>query len=521
MAGFAWEAYTRLDPARPNADLAEGVSARVADPVWFLARQWQLGEHHGEDASTPVAVEAEVRRLPIGQAGGDPVSMPPEAVVEAELHSWWTVGRRLRLGRAVAGGLTAAEREEFRIGDLPAPYDLIDPGSVDGRKVWAARPADPVFAAEVPPMPATDRWNPAGLTYDDDFSAGGVDGALTLRDHDGGRLDWYSVDGAPGAPGAGTTSKSRVLPSRLSWPGAPNPRWWQIENHRVDWAGEGPDRAHMPTVLLLEVLSGHGDDWFTFPVPDPDLAGRPPGTEPPPTTGQVVELVRVAVHDDMQDEDESWPLSAPPPSWSLFATDGLPASSLVVWPAVATPVAGPALDHVQFAVDEDTDLMWAVELVVEGERLLPDAESIRARAQVEALGASGPGHGYDYLPSTTLPPHWHPYRLEGRDGRRAYVQGLVQDLDDPARLAGQAPRLRNGPRSTLIGGAPGVPFGNGHELRPTALPNQGLALERRYVLGRTTGGGPLLWVQRSRHPLVAGPTSWLRFDVLNAGTPPG
>lgn len=514
-AAFSWETYTRLEPARPNLDLAEGVTARVADPVWFLARQWQLGEHHGEDASTPVVVEAEVRRLPIGQAGGDPVSVPPEGVVEAELESWWTVGRRLRLGRAVAEALTASEREEFRVGALPAPYDLIDPASVDGRKVWRKRPADPAFL-EVPQMPANDHWDPAGLTYDDNFSAGGVEGALTLRGHDGGRLDWFSVDGIAGAAGAGTTSKARVLSSRLSWPGAPNPRWWQIENHRVDWAGEGPDRAHMPTVLLLELLSGHGDDWFTFPVPDPDLAGRPPGTEPPPTTGQVVELVRVEVHDDMQDKEENWPLSAPPPSWSLFSTDGLPVSALVVWPAVATPMAGAVLDHVQFAVDEDTDLMWAVELVVEGDRLLPDAASLRARAQVEALGASGPGHGYDYLPSTTLPPHWHPYRIEARDTSRLYVQGLVQNLDPSARLAGEDAPLRDGPLSTLLGGEPGVQFGHGHVLRPTALPNQGLALERRYVLGRTTDGQPLLWVQRSRRPLVAGPTSWLRFDVLNA-----
>ena len=68
--------------------------------------------------------------------------------------------------------------------------------------------------------------------------------------------------------------------------------------------------------------------------------------------------------------------------------------------------------------------------------------------------------------------------------------------------------------STLIGSTPGKPFGAGHRLRPTALPNQGLALERRFVRGRTTDGAPLLWVERSRHTLVAGPTSWLRFDVL-------
>jgi hypothetical protein len=163
---------------------------------------------------------------------------------------------------------------------------------------------------------------------------------------------------------------------------------------------------------------------------------------------------------------------------------------LVVWPAVATPVAGPVLDRVVLAVDEYTDLAWAVELVVEGERLLPDAANLRARTQVEALGASGPSHGYEYAPSTPLPHHWHPYQIEASSRGRIYVQGLVPDLTHGVRLEGRSPPLRDSPASTLIGGTPGKPFGAGHRLRPTALPNQGLALERRFVLGRTTNGAP-------------------------------
>ena len=516
-AGRFWEAYTRLEPARPNADLAEGLAARVADPTWFLARQWQLGEQHGEDASTPVVVEVETRRVAIEQAGGDPIKVPPEGVLEAESESWWTLGRRLRIGRAVAGRLTTAQQAECTIGKLPPPYDLIDPTSVDGLAVWRKRllPGDPAFA-EVP-VPPPDRWDPQTLTYHDEFAAGAVDRALVLSDHDGGPLDWHSVDGGERPLGEGALTTSRVLASRLTWPGAPHPRWWQIEDHRVDWAGEGPDRAHLATVLLLELLTSHGDDWFTFPMPDPAREDNT-GGEPPPTTGQVVELVSARVYDDMHDDmaGEPWTLTPPPPSWSLFHTKGLRVGALVVWPTVATPVAGPVLDRVVLAVDEDTDLAWAVELVVEGERLLPDAENLRARAQVEALGASGPSHGYDYAPSTPLPYHWHPYRIEATSEGRMYVQGLVPNITDPARLEGGSPPLREGPASTLIGGAPGKRFGVGHRLRPTALPNHGLALERRFMLGRTTDGAPLLWVQRSRQTLVAGPTSWLRFDVLSA-----
>ena len=48
----------------------------------------------------------------------------------------------------------------------------------------------------------------------------------------------------------------------------------------------------------------------------------------------------------------------------------------------------------------------------------------------------------------------------------------------------------------------------------TAVPYQGVRLERRYVLARGTDGRPVLWRQRRRVPVLAGPTSHLRFDVM-------
>ncbi len=48
--------YTRLEPQSVSGDPSPGLEARVHDPLWLLARQWQLGEFHGEDAGTPIAV---------------------------------------------------------------------------------------------------------------------------------------------------------------------------------------------------------------------------------------------------------------------------------------------------------------------------------------------------------------------------------------------------------------------------------------------------------------------------------
>ena len=55
----------RVEQALPAGDLGEGFAARLGDPVWLLARQWQLGEQQGENASSPVTVSYRVASSPI------------------------------------------------------------------------------------------------------------------------------------------------------------------------------------------------------------------------------------------------------------------------------------------------------------------------------------------------------------------------------------------------------------------------------------------------------------------------
>lgn len=55
--GMSW---LRVEGSSQDPDLTEGLQAGVADPLWTLARQWQVAEFHGEDAASPVLVSAEV-----------------------------------------------------------------------------------------------------------------------------------------------------------------------------------------------------------------------------------------------------------------------------------------------------------------------------------------------------------------------------------------------------------------------------------------------------------------------------
>ncbi len=57
----------------------------------------------------------------------------------------------------------------------------------------------------------------------------------------------------------------------------------------------------------------------------------------------------------------------------MFATDGLDLTSLVVWATASTPLIGPVLDDVVVGIDEDANLIWAVETRLRGRDVASDA----------------------------------------------------------------------------------------------------------------------------------------------------
>ncbi len=512
---MTWEHYRRLEPVPPYTDLQRGFAAEVADPLWMLGQQWQVGEHAGEDASSPVLVELQVAHTPLeAVAGLDPTIVPAEAVLEGAADDWWTIGRRVRVGRVVGPSLTPAQRHDCAFGELPSPYGDSLAGATDGYAVWRAMlipEGDPsVQGLRARP----DFWQTETLTYEAQMPVGGT--TLSVSGHDGGDVDWFTADASGPLP-APEFALRQVVPQRLQYPGAPAPRWWQIEDAAVDIGGFAPDRAHLATALLIELVCDHANDWFTIPIPTP--APGADGGDPPPSSGVVVTLSGIRVKDGF---DQWWDLSIPPGEedpqagpdeapgpWSLYRTRGLDRSSLVVWPAATTLLSGPTLDDVLLGVDEDANVMWAVELRADGLDLALSADARAALLETRRTKT----RQFTYQPSTTLPEHWHPYRIETRPApaRRVFVQGRVADLSQGLPLPPSG--LRSGPRSELIGA------GQGHVLAASAVPNQGMRLERRYAMARGTDGSPVLWRQRRRLPLLSGPVSHLRFDLMKEDEP--
>ncbi|MER5423920.1 hypothetical protein [Streptosporangium roseum] len=487
-----YDAVHRLEADPFQHDGARGFAAEVADPAWFLGRQWQLGEHEGEDASSPVRLTYRARLTPINPVSGqphlDPRVVPAEAIVESEPGDYWTPGRRVMAGRAVAAQGVALP-DDTLLAELPVPYDVLD--GHDGKALWERRAElgleESWFDGIRPPGPEpVDLWDPAELTYGAEFTAGEV--KLALERHDGGTLDWFSVDADRPLPSPATPAQEQVLfPGRIRHPAAPLPRWWQIEDTNADIGGYAPDRAHLATLLLIDLIANQSDDWFGFPIEA--------------MAGHVVTLEEVVVRDSF---GESWTLE-PPQSWGMFDVHGLDSRSLVVWAVAATPLEGPVLDEVTIGVDEDANLLWAVEHRLGGRDLptqVPAADDPPARF-------TPPGRdGFAYRPMTRVPPRWHPYVIEEVAGRRRFVQARAADLSGPDPVL--APEAQS---DLLIDPASGGVHPT-HQLEPAAIPAEGVRVERRAVLARASDGSPVLWTQRRRQPLRKPPGLRLRFDVL-------
>lgn len=57
--------WMRLEPRSRDAEMSSSLQARIYDPLWLLARQWQFGEFEGEDNGSPVIARWNAEAAPL------------------------------------------------------------------------------------------------------------------------------------------------------------------------------------------------------------------------------------------------------------------------------------------------------------------------------------------------------------------------------------------------------------------------------------------------------------------------
>lgn len=268
--------WARIEPHARTTDLEVGLAAEIADPLWLLLRQVQLGELTGDDGGTPVAIDiaASWSRFSRYRAEGvdrtgptdrlDATTGLVEALVEAEPvlrlpaagdppdrpGTPWTAA--VRAGRSLRRRLVAAGLGAVADTLATAAATTFDPPTPDSGAVTG--PTERRYTALL-----------AGRT---------VDGARVLAAHLGGGLPAELLGAAdPAAVGAVLDDWAQQL--RTDWgvstgPATDVPPSWAPERLEYAFSLAAPLPGGGERVLQAVAYDGTGVDWYAL---DADPAG--------------------------------------------------------------------------------------------------------------------------------------------------------------------------------------------------------------------------------------------------------
>ncbi len=261
MADLFWD---RIEPHTRDPELEEGLQARLADPLWLMARQWQVGEFRGEDAASPIHIRATVQHHPLTGFRNDaalgsptepfPAGRPLESRVEAE-----GAAGHGRVAVAGEAGLQLLRRvDEEGLQKLRAPLRA------------AFRLTLPTDALRG--LPERERRRLRRL------ARGSLDGLRALGEGRE-RVVGVAPAGDQAAMGRAVDAWREEQVSRFDRPGESGETWAEHRlEHRFSVTAEA-DKEHV--LLSADGYPGGRLDWHAFDVAESVAVPQPPGPQPP------------------------------------------------------------------------------------------------------------------------------------------------------------------------------------------------------------------------------------------------
>lgn len=532
----------------------QALAAPACDPLWLLARQWQLGEFAADDAGSAVQVRITSHTAPLlaGGVDGPPVTAI-EPWVEAEPRPDWSTleaGRVVGLGMALLqhlrdAGVAAARpalTEAFPFTPpTPGPWIGTFAGRIpDPRQLFAA--VAPLLGADgrgggaLPPIAGVDpqhtkgveqalrawltevtaqvalndtksvappAWDPQRLEYKFTLTALTPDAAVQLPadEYDGAGVEWYSFDRAgwdSARVSAVEPMTTTVQPTPVSYPGMPRPRFWELEDGNVNLdmlRGGDPAQA-----VLVKFAHQYANDWFVVPLRTPAGITTIRALTVTDTFGAVTDVAPAAALDGGRGPWRMWELTSTDPE----AAQGAGMRLLV--PPVPKPLNGDILEDVLIVRDEMANLAWVVELTTrdaEGAKVDRYQRYLRARPPSDPTfdPASASAGQLTYHLGTRLPDYWYPLvSTTATNGRP-----LLTLADVPPEASGVDDQ---GVQGRVIVHSPSM------SIADEEVPREGAHVTRQ---DRLMPGGPsvLVWRARTKTPGLGEASSGLRFDVLD------
>jgi hypothetical protein len=525
--------WVRIEPRSRDPQLLAGTEARLHDPLWLVARQWQFGELTAADVGSAITARTrtEIARLDAVRTDdgtwhpfdGDRTPLDAAlAPAATERTAAPPLERRARTGRQLSRMLAAtpsagtvilsrfplrvtyaelatldeADRRFFAVmtdrvpdgdaaaaalapllaaGDLTADFGITQvelAAASSACREWLAWRASIVRTSKKP------AWQPDRIAYRLDARARmtGLDVRLAVRDHERSTVQWHDVDAFEGEPNR-VTSKldvSTSIPTHVRFRGAPARRYWDLEDSAVNWSAIAAGPGDVARLVTIELALAFADHWLQVPLALPaGSISRVVSLVVTDTFGTRT-LVRSAA--ELDGHDRTWRFC------ELTHTAKVPAPLVFVPPAAGTQLAGRTLQAIELARDDVHDVLWAIDRTLRGADGRPRS--------VELTPPTSPSpESPTYHLGVDVPSWRHPYRARvgatGLELVRATVPGA---LAAPAR--------------------PDLPL----RISVAAAPTSPAQVRTFYTLARTSDGGHHLVLRHALAPVAPSPGFALEFD---------
>ena len=564
--------WMRGEPDPRDDDLTEPLRARIRDPLWLLARQWQLGEFAGADSGSPAYVELTERT---GMVTGWSIDGgAPRAVSGGPLEYDATrepfapdLATRLEMGQIFETLLdehgASAVVGDFRIAYSVSavPLDAADVAEVRLRRVCAGRAIDGLALADAlraaaPGLPANPAV-PAALVPNVTQTAGdflawvdAVIGATGITDPDAWRADRleYRFDVNVATPAAG---QARLL----AQPGGDGLLDWSafdLEQGTGEGDGErgtgngaqGAKKAVTRTTIPAHVRFRGAPNarFWDFETAGTDLAGIVPDKR---------DLARLAISEFVLVHGNDWfviPIDLAPGTlyqldlalvhdvfgtltsvdradrdqlsrgrWTMFTTSvagdtaGQTADFFLLPPTAGAALQrSGAIEEVLFALDEMANMAWALERLTENQA--GDGWSGHERDVARNGAANAPPP-----PVAQNAPVPLRYQIESYVPEW-WIPFLPVSLD-PARgivaLERSAMLRSDGTAVEPLGRIlrpSSAPMGTAYQIPEEEVPRTGVRVQRLVCRSRWSDGSTYLWTMREVAAGRGEANSALRFD---------
>ncbi len=339
----------RLLPAACSPSITTGLKAATKDPLWYLARQWQMGEFKAKNGGMPVRVEVAERTC---------------GIEEIQLGADGNV-----FAKPAQQGLPLEDAVENPVGTV------IEDAEFNG--AWSKRQFEYRFAVK---------------------ACGTV---LASEEYASGNLDWFDFDAKNVALQQGTLTKHSVVPAKVTFKGVPDTRFWRFEEGNVDLGAISRPDLNPVAMALIEFSMIYGNDWFSFSLPQKAGSIR-----------SILALDVIDSFGNRTSIPPTEDSTAAQSKWNLYTFSKIGGGStdsrlFFLADRVALPLQGDPLEEVTFFRDESANLVWAVEHKYLNGKSVVNRDDVEAEHQPPQIQVQNDVPVYRL--KSHVPRNWIPY----------------------------------------------------------------------------------------------------------------